>query len=201
MRTQDQKHKEGIIEIQGNFRSFFFDYNFFWNSLLSPDLLGILNNFLQNQVVENMRKQGHSSFLKRAFVVEKDITKTIDDLVKEHVAECLKDHIPRELQAEVADSKRELEELNLALYNSYVSFHFFFLLGKRFFSYPSTCLFLGKVVVPMGTCEPTNLMIFWQTFSCPTEWSILAFLEIWKSSSVLTVSNAVWCSKKTTHRH
>lgn len=77
-----------------------------------------------------MRKQGHFFFVAPEYstcstnvvIVEKDITKSIDDLVKEQVAECLKGHIPRELQEEVADSKRELEELNLALYNSYV-FH------------------------------------------------------------------------------
>ena len=56
MRSQDQKHKEGIIEIQGNFHSHFFRSWFF----ISPNFLGILNNFLQNQVVENMRKKGHS---------------------------------------------------------------------------------------------------------------------------------------------
>jgi hypothetical protein len=84
MRNQSQKHKDGISEIQG-----------------------ILNNFLQNQVVENMRKQ-----------VENEIQNHIDDLVKEHVSECLKDHIPLELQLEVAEGKRELEKLNLALHNS-----------------------------------------------------------------------------------
>lgn len=50
--------------------------------------------------------------------VEREIQQQIDDLVKEHVAECLKEHIPIELQLEVAERKRELEQLNLALHNS-----------------------------------------------------------------------------------
>ncbi|KAF9529783.1 hypothetical protein CPB83DRAFT_852170 [Crepidotus variabilis] len=84
MRDQDQKHKEGISEIQG-----------------------ILDDFLKTQVVNSMRKQ-----------VEREITGQIDELVKEQVAECLKAHIPHDLQEEVAGSRRELEELNLALHNS-----------------------------------------------------------------------------------
>jgi type I site-specific restriction endonuclease len=84
MRNQSQKHQDGISEIQD-----------------------ILDNFLQKQVVENMRKQ-----------VEQEIQSHIDDFVKEHVMECLRDHIPLDLQHEVAERKDELERLNLALHNS-----------------------------------------------------------------------------------
>lgn len=50
--------------------------------------------------------------------VEQEIATRIDELVKEHVAECLKIHIPQDLQEEVASSKRELDELNIRLHNS-----------------------------------------------------------------------------------
>jgi len=50
--------------------------------------------------------------------VEQEIASQIDELVKEQVEECLKTHIPREVQDELAISKRELEELNLRLHNS-----------------------------------------------------------------------------------
>jgi hypothetical protein len=52
------------------------------------------------------------------YTVEEEITAQIDDMVKEYVAECLKAHIPQDLQDEVAMSKKELEELNLRLHNS-----------------------------------------------------------------------------------
>lgn len=50
--------------------------------------------------------------------VEQEIASQIDELVKEQVEECLKTHIPKEVQDELAISKRELEELNLRLHNS-----------------------------------------------------------------------------------
>lgn len=50
--------------------------------------------------------------------VEQEIASQIDELVKEQVEECLKTHIPKELQDKLAISKRELEELNLRLHNS-----------------------------------------------------------------------------------
>jgi len=50
--------------------------------------------------------------------VEQEIASQIDELVKEQVEECLKTHVPREVQDELAISKRELEELNLRLHNS-----------------------------------------------------------------------------------
>ncbi|CAA7258985.1 unnamed protein product [Cyclocybe aegerita] len=84
IRNQDQKHKDGIKEIQG-----------------------ILDDLLQNQVVEHMRKE-----------VEQEISNQINVLVQEQVAECLKDHIPQALQVEVEESKRELDRLNTALHNS-----------------------------------------------------------------------------------
>ncbi|KDR75618.1 hypothetical protein GALMADRAFT_1330576 [Galerina marginata CBS 339.88] len=84
MVNQDKKHQEGLAEIQH-----------------------ILDELLENQVVEEMRKH-----------VEQVIANQIDGLVKEHVAECLKTHIPQELQSEVESSRRELEELDLRLHNS-----------------------------------------------------------------------------------
>jgi uncharacterized protein (DUF433 family) len=50
--------------------------------------------------------------------VEQEIASQMDELVKEQVEECLKTYIPKELQDELAISKRELEELNLKLHNS-----------------------------------------------------------------------------------
>lgn len=80
---------------------------------------------MQNQVVGDMRKQGYYFETTAPFYastnegsVEQEIADQIDVLVKEQVAECLKAHIPKELQLEVASSKRELEELNNALHNS-----------------------------------------------------------------------------------
>ncbi|KAF8911549.1 hypothetical protein CPB84DRAFT_929794 [Gymnopilus junonius] len=71
------------------------------------EIQNILDDLLDNQVKADMRKQ-----------VEQEIATRIDELVKEHVAKCLKVHIPQELQDEVASSKRELEELNIRLHNS-----------------------------------------------------------------------------------
>ena len=53
-------------------------------------------------------------------IVEREITEQMDKLVQEHVAECLKTHIPQELQDEVARSKRELKQVRLALHDSCV---------------------------------------------------------------------------------
>lgn len=50
--------------------------------------------------------------------MEEDIKNQIDELVREQVAQCLKEHIPPDLQDEFATSKKELEELNLRLHNS-----------------------------------------------------------------------------------
>ena len=55
-------------------------------------------------------------------IVEEDIAGQIDDLLKQGIEECLRDHIPQELQDEIADNQRELEEVRLALHNSYVTF-------------------------------------------------------------------------------
>ena len=59
-----------------------------------------------------------SSVILTNIQVEQEIASQIDELVKEQVEECLKTHIPREVQDELAISKRELEELNLRLHNS-----------------------------------------------------------------------------------
>ena len=53
-------------------------------------------------------------------IVEREITAQMDKLVQERVAECLKTHIPQELQDEVARSKRELKQVRLALHDSCV---------------------------------------------------------------------------------
>jgi hypothetical protein len=84
MQEQEQRHQEGIQEIQG-----------------------ILDEMLRNHVVEGMRQQ-----------VEQEIGDHIDDLIKEGIAECLKDHIPPDVQEEIAASKKELDRVRLALYNS-----------------------------------------------------------------------------------
>jgi len=84
MEVQDHRHNDGLIEIQR-----------------------ILEGLVENQIVEEMRKQ-----------VEQEIASQIDELVKEQVEEFLEAHIPKELQDEVAFSKRELEQLNLRLHNS-----------------------------------------------------------------------------------
>ncbi|KAJ7876100.1 hypothetical protein B0H14DRAFT_34837 [Mycena olivaceomarginata] len=49
---------------------------------------------------------------------EEDIAREIDQLVAEQVAICLKDHIPQELQDEVAEQQRILEEVRRDLHNS-----------------------------------------------------------------------------------
>ncbi|KAF7351017.1 ATP-binding cassette transporter [Mycena sanguinolenta] len=49
---------------------------------------------------------------------EEDIAREIDQLVAEQVAICLKDHIPQELQDEVAEQQRILEEVRRELHNS-----------------------------------------------------------------------------------
>ena len=53
-------------------------------------------------------------------IVEREITEQMDKLVQERVAECLKTHIPQELQDEVARSKRELKQVRLELHDSCV---------------------------------------------------------------------------------
>ena len=53
-------------------------------------------------------------------VVEREIAEQMDKLVQERVAECLKTHIPQELQDEVARSKRELKQVRLELHDSCV---------------------------------------------------------------------------------
>jgi hypothetical protein len=50
--------------------------------------------------------------------VEKEYAEHIDKLVEEQVAACLKTYIPQELQDEVAESKRQLAEIQRALHNS-----------------------------------------------------------------------------------
>ena len=52
--------------------------------------------------------------------MEREIAEKMDKLVQERVAECLKTHIPQELQDEVARSKRELKQVRLALHDSCV---------------------------------------------------------------------------------
>jgi hypothetical protein len=76
--------------------------------------------------VENIRKEGKSIFYLyhlynwMLLIVEREITEKMDKLVQERVAECLKTHIPQELQDEVARSKRELKQVRLELHDSCV---------------------------------------------------------------------------------
>jgi hypothetical protein len=57
--------------------------------------------------------------------VEADIERQIDEMLKQQVAENLERHIPKKLQDELAERKRELEEVQRALHNSSVHFRFF----------------------------------------------------------------------------
>jgi hypothetical protein len=61
-----------------------------------------------------------------ALIVEREIAEKMDQLVQERVAECLKTHIPQELQDEVASSKMELKQVRLELHNSYVGLTYSF---------------------------------------------------------------------------
>ncbi|KAJ6491757.1 hypothetical protein C8R47DRAFT_1121678 [Mycena vitilis] len=67
----------------------------------------VLDHVLQCEVVELLKKQ-----------VDDDIAREIDQLVADQVALCLKDHIPQELQDEVATQQRILEEIRRDLHNS-----------------------------------------------------------------------------------
>ncbi|KAJ7772036.1 hypothetical protein DFH07DRAFT_803485 [Mycena maculata] len=67
----------------------------------------ILDHVLQCEVVELLKKQ-----------VDDDIARDIDQLVAEQVAVCLNIHIPQDLQDEVAEQQRNLEEVRRDLHNS-----------------------------------------------------------------------------------
>lgn len=97
---------------------------FFWRVVLIATV--ILNNVLQCEVVELLKKQGgyRDYLLGRGWLtevqVEDDIAREIEQLVEEQVALVLKDHIPQDLQDEVADQQRILEEVRRDLHNSWV---------------------------------------------------------------------------------
>ena len=57
-------------------------------------------------------------------IVEREITEKMDKLVQERVAECLKTHIPQELQDEVTRSKRELKQVRIELHDSCVGLNY-----------------------------------------------------------------------------
>jgi hypothetical protein len=92
--------------------------------MLTTVFAGILDELLEKQIVQEMRKQGNRPTNWPRMIqltniqVEQEIESQIDEIVKEQVEECLKTYIPKELQDELAVSKRELEELNLRLHNS-----------------------------------------------------------------------------------
>ncbi|KAJ6593381.1 hypothetical protein B0H19DRAFT_19059 [Mycena capillaripes] len=67
----------------------------------------LLDHVLECEVVELLKKQ-----------VDEGIAREIDQLVKEQVALCLKGHIPQELQDEVAEQQKILEEVRRDLHNS-----------------------------------------------------------------------------------
>ncbi|KAJ7747755.1 hypothetical protein B0H16DRAFT_1554461 [Mycena metata] len=67
----------------------------------------ILDHVLSSEVVELLKKQ-----------VEDDIAREVDQLVAEQVALCLKDHIPQDLQDQVAEQQNILEEVRRDLHNS-----------------------------------------------------------------------------------
>ncbi|KAJ7655386.1 hypothetical protein B0H17DRAFT_1099150 [Mycena rosella] len=67
----------------------------------------ILKHVLECEVVELLKKQ-----------VDEAIFWEMDELVAEEVERCLKTHIPQELQDEVAEQQRILEEVRRDLHNS-----------------------------------------------------------------------------------
>ncbi|KAJ7188787.1 hypothetical protein C8R46DRAFT_30047 [Mycena filopes] len=67
----------------------------------------ILDHVLRSEVVELLKQQ-----------VEDEIAREVDQLVEEQVALCLKDHIPQDLQDQVAEQQRILEEVRRDLHNS-----------------------------------------------------------------------------------
>ncbi|KAJ7169165.1 hypothetical protein C8R43DRAFT_982528 [Mycena crocata] len=67
----------------------------------------ILNHVLQCEVVELLKKQ-----------VDEDVAREIEQLVEEQVAACLRNHIPHELQEEVARQERTLEQVRREFHNS-----------------------------------------------------------------------------------
>ena len=83
--------------------------------------------------------------------MEREITAQMDKLVQERVAECLKSHIPQELQDEVARSKNELKQVRLALHDSYVEFDLY--LQPIYHR-----ILLGKAVEPTQVSELTTWM-------------------------------------------
>lgn len=52
------------------------------------------------------------------FAAQLEIEQELDELVREQVALCLEARISQELQDEVTQSQRELEDLRLQLHNS-----------------------------------------------------------------------------------
>ncbi|KAJ7029993.1 hypothetical protein C8F04DRAFT_1114970 [Mycena alexandri] len=67
----------------------------------------ILDHVLRSEAVELLKKQ-----------VEDDLAREVDQLVAEQVALCLKDHIPQDLQDQVAEQQKILEEVRRDLHNS-----------------------------------------------------------------------------------
>ena len=74
--------------------------------------------------------------------MEREIAEQMDKLVQERVAECLKTHIPQELQDEVARSKRELKQVRLELHDSCVGGFWF----NTFFFLPPHLLIITEFV-------------------------------------------------------
>ncbi|KIJ31269.1 hypothetical protein M422DRAFT_234653 [Sphaerobolus stellatus SS14] len=86
----------------------------------------LLKEVLQNEIVEHLRIRGKSTgrllptrlILNFGFAVAEHINDQIDDQVREQVEYQLTYHIPATLQEEVADHKRQLEDVKRALHNS-----------------------------------------------------------------------------------
>ncbi|KAI0800404.1 hypothetical protein C8Q74DRAFT_1314011 [Fomes fomentarius] len=105
MDAQEKKQDEQIIEIEGD-----------WASFLPARILvdrfmriytGILKEVLEQDIIEHLTA-----------LIEGGIISEIDALVEEQVALQLPEYIPQELQDELRDQRKQLEEVQKALHNS-----------------------------------------------------------------------------------
>jgi hypothetical protein len=88
--------------------------------------LVLLKELLQDGITEYLTQKGgnghqnHVKLLLISLTVEQEIAANIDELVDKRVAECLESHIPQDLQDQVTEHKRRLEEVQRELHNSLV---------------------------------------------------------------------------------
>ncbi|CAK5281700.1 unnamed protein product [Mycena citricolor] len=99
-----ETQKRGLEEIQRNALAIIH-----WASgrAHAASTAGYIDETLSVEVLETMNKQADEA-----------IASIVDQLVDEQVAACLATHIPQELQDQVAEQQKELEELHRDLHNS-----------------------------------------------------------------------------------